>query len=84
MHTTGFYGAVARTELITDLYTFPFFVFMSTWKAKCYIFSGLRLKVQKVVANILGLLKDYPDVPRVSRCRMIGTGLVVGNATGFF
>ena len=56
----------------------PLLYFWSIWKERnCYIFNGFRLEVQKVVVDILGLLKDFTNVSRVSRCRMIDIGSMV-------
>lgn len=62
----------------TLLYILPLLVSWSLWKVRNNtIFFGFRSVVQSVVANIMGLLKDYLEVPRVSRSRRIEAGLVI-------
>ena len=47
----------------------------SIWKARNNtIFRGFKSEVQEVVVGVICLLKDYPELPRVSRCRRIGDG----------
>ena len=63
----------------------PLLCYWSIWKARNNtIFRGFKSEVQEVVVGVICLLKDYPELPRVSRCRRIGDGQDIRVATGFF
>ena len=63
----------------------PLLCYWSIWKARNNtIFSGFKSEMQEVVVGVICLLKDYPELPRVSRCRRIGDGQDIRVATGFF
>ena len=63
----------------------PLLCYWSIWKARNNtIFRGFKSEVQEVVVGVICLLKDYPELPRVSRCRRISDGQDIRVATGFF